>query len=109
VSRLAVALVCCLSAFTGCVAEESTTNSTDQPKAQTPSEVAGSDLPQTRRLNSTPLTPPPRWPIPGSLSSREPRWIYRETAEDGEVVQPVKIPDPGGTAIAFPIRPRLNV
>lgn len=85
----AVALLLCLVALTGCGAEDPT-RSTDEPGAATTSEGAGSDLPQSDEptemdpADFTADVTNPWFPLePGT------RWIYRETTEDGEVVQVV--------------------
>jgi hypothetical protein len=89
VSRLAVALVCCLMALTGCGPEDETAT-TGQPVTETSSQGPGSDLPQSdepMELDPADFTAEvtnPWFPLePGT------RWTYRETTEDGEVVQVV--------------------
>ena len=89
-SRLAVALLCCLVALAGCGAEDPTTRSTDEPGTPTTSDARGADLPQSDEpvdLDPAGFTADvtnPWFPLqPGT------RWTYRETTEDGEVVQVV--------------------
>jgi hypothetical protein len=90
VSRIAVALLYCFMSLTGCGAEDPAPKSNDQSTTQAPSEVSGADLPQSDEpvdLDPTEFTADvtnPWFPLrPGT------RWTYRETTEDGEVVQVV--------------------
>lgn len=89
-SRLAVALLCCLVALAGCGAEDPTTRSTDEPGTATTSDAPGADLPQSDEpvdLDPADFTADvtnPWFPLKPRT-----RWIYRETTEDGEVVQVV--------------------
>lgn len=87
-SRRAVAVVGCLLALTGCSADEPTP-STEQPDRET-SDAPGARLPRSDEpvdLDPDDFTPEvtnPWVPLkPGT------RWTYRETTEDGEVVQVV--------------------
>ena len=87
-SRLAVALFCCLVAFTGCGADDPSTNANGQSTSQEPSDGPSAGLPQSDEpvdLDPAELTADvtnPWFPLkPGT------RWTYRETTEDGEVVQ----------------------
>jgi len=88
VSRLAVALLSCLLAVTGCTAEDSAT--TDQPGTGVPREEVGSELPQSDEpvdLDPADFTADvtnPWCPLESGT-----RWTYRETTEDGEVVRVV--------------------
>ena len=86
---LAVALRCCLSALTSCGGEESATRVDDQSTV-TPSDGPRRDLPQSDEpvdldpAHFTADVTNPWFPLePGT------RWTYRETTEDGEVVQVV--------------------
>jgi hypothetical protein len=87
VSRLAAALLCCLVALTGCGAEDPT-RSTDEPGPAATRDAPGADLPQSDEpvdldpADSSANITNPWFPLdPGT------RWTYRETTEDGEVVQ----------------------
>lgn len=89
-SRLAGTLLCCLLVLTGCRADDPSTKSKDQSTSQGPSRGPGADLPPSDEpvdLNPADFTADvsnPWFPLePGT------RWTYRETTEDGEVVQVV--------------------
>ncbi len=89
-SRLAGALLCCLLVLTGCRAEDPSTKSNDQSTTQAPSKGPGADLPRSDEpveldpAHFTADVTNPWFPLePGT------RWTYRETTEDGEVVQVV--------------------
>lgn len=107
-SRLTVALLICLLALTGCGAERPAAKSTDEPSTDTTSEGAGSDLPQSDEpvdLDPAEFTADvtnPWFPLkPGT------RWTYRETTEDGEVVQVVVTATPVTRKIANGITARV--
>jgi hypothetical protein len=90
VSRLAVALTCCLLALHGCADEGPGSRKTDRPTTQAPRQAGGAGLPRSDEpvdLDPGDFTADitnPWFPLePGT------RWTYRETTEDGEVVQVV--------------------
>jgi hypothetical protein len=90
VSRLAAAVTCCLLALHGCADEDPGTGSTEQPTTRAPSQAGGTEPPQSDEpvdLDPAEFTADvtnPWFPLePGT------RWTYRETTEDGEVVQVV--------------------
>ena len=98
-SRLAVALVCCLMALTGCGPEDETAT-TGQPGNEAASQGPGSDLPQSdepMELDPADFTAEvtnPWFPLePGT------RWTYREVTEEGEEVRVVVT----ATALTYPV------
>lgn len=88
-SRLAVALLCCLVALTGCGAEDQSTRASDQSTSQGPSGPSvglpqGNEPVDLDPADFTADVTDPWFPLkPGT------RWTYRETTEDGEVVKVV--------------------
>jgi hypothetical protein len=108
VSRVAVALLCCLSALPGCGAEDPSTMSSEQSTSQPADERPGADLPQSDEpVNLDPAdftadVTHPWFPLePGT------RWTYRETTEDGEVVQVVVTATPVTRTIANGVTARV--
>jgi hypothetical protein len=88
-SRLAVAILCCLIALAGCGNEDVTT-STPEPGTNTASSGLGSGLPQSDEpvdLDPAEFTAD----VTNPWFALEPgtRWTYRESTEDGEVVRVV--------------------
>ncbi len=88
--RRAAAALCCLLALAGCGATDPAKSSTDEPSVATRTEGAASVLPQSDEsvdLDPAAFSPDvtnPWFPLePGT------RWTYRETTEDGEVVEVV--------------------
>ena len=107
-SRHTVALLCCLLALTGCGAEGPSTNSNDQATGQAEGEGPVADLPRADEpvdLDPAEFTADvtnPWFPLePGT------RWTYRETTEDGEVVQVVVTATPVTRRIANGITARV--
>jgi hypothetical protein len=108
VSRVAVALLFCLSALAGCGADDPATKPTDGPSPDATSDVAGTDLPQSdERVDLDPAEfttdiTNPWFPLePGT------RWVYRETTEDGQVAQVVITATPVTRKIANGITARV--
>ena len=107
-SRHAVALLCCLLALTGCGAEDPSTRSNDHSATSEAEDGPGADLPksdETVDLDPADFSADitnPWFPLePGT------RWTYRETTEDGEVVQVVVTATPVTRTIANGVTARV--
>jgi hypothetical protein len=108
VSRVVAVLLCCLVVLTGCGNEDRSTKATDQATTRKPSDEPSVGLPQGNEpvsLDTADFTADvtnPWFPLkPGT------RWTYRETTEDGEVVQVVVTATSGTHKIANGIIARV--